>query len=160
MGSVSVLKANHSSCCHVVTTTASPSVAEHIETGIKVAIKIINKGRIKSLDMMDKVSPPYPHIARHFGVLIWSRSSRHKHHPNGRLHCESTHRLPNTMVVRDVGVTACAPQVRREIHILSMCRHPHIIRLYEVSSLLHQLKALESDRHVAATCARCSSAAR
>ncbi|KAG5184181.1 SNF1-related protein kinase [Tribonema minus] len=51
-------------------------LAEHTETSLKVAIKIINKGRIKSLDMMDKV--------------------------------------------------------RREIHILSMCRHPHIIRLYEV----------------------------
>jgi hypothetical protein len=31
------------------------AVAEHMVTSHKVAIKIINKGRIKSLDMMDKV---------------------------------------------------------------------------------------------------------
>ncbi|CAM9662416.1 unnamed protein product, partial [Discosporangium mesarthrocarpum] len=51
-------------------------VAQHTITGRKVAVKIINKLRIKSLDMMDKV--------------------------------------------------------RREIHILKMCSHPHIIRLYQV----------------------------
>lgn len=51
-------------------------LAEHVITKNQVAIKIINKGRIRSLDMMDKV--------------------------------------------------------RREILILSKCRHPHIIRLYQV----------------------------
>ena len=45
-------------------------------TNKKVAVKIIDKNRIKNLDMMDKV--------------------------------------------------------RREIHILRMCSHPHIIRLYQV----------------------------
>lgn len=45
-------------------------------TNKKVAVKIINKSRIKNLDIMDKV--------------------------------------------------------RREIHILRMCSHPHIIRLYQV----------------------------
>lgn len=52
------------------------AVATHTITGKKVAVKIINKSRIKSLDMMDKV--------------------------------------------------------RREIHILKLCSHPHIIRLYQV----------------------------
>lgn len=52
------------------------AVATHTITGKKVAVKIINKSKIKSLDMMDKV--------------------------------------------------------RREIHILKLCSHPHIIRLYQV----------------------------
>ncbi|CAM9363048.1 unnamed protein product, partial [Scytosiphon promiscuus] len=51
-------------------------LAQHTVTNKKVAVKIINKSRIKNLDMMDKV--------------------------------------------------------RREIHILRMCSHPHIIRLYQV----------------------------
>ncbi|CAN0153559.1 unnamed protein product [Ascophyllum nodosum] len=51
-------------------------LAQHNITNKKVAVKIINKSRIKNLDIMDKV--------------------------------------------------------RREIHILRMCSHPHIIRLYEV----------------------------
>ncbi|CAN0355715.1 unnamed protein product, partial [Phaeothamnion confervicola] len=51
-------------------------VAEHVTLGVRVAIKVINKSRIRSMDVMDKM--------------------------------------------------------RREIHILNVCRHPHIIRLYEV----------------------------
>ncbi|CBN77875.1 SNF1-related protein kinase [Ectocarpus siliculosus] len=51
-------------------------LAQHVVTNKKVAVKIINKSRIKNLDIMDKV--------------------------------------------------------RREIHILRMCSHPHIIRLYQV----------------------------
>lgn len=50
--------------------------AYHVITGLKVAIKILNKAKIKSMDMTEKV--------------------------------------------------------RREINILKMCTHPHIIRLYEV----------------------------
>ena len=51
-------------------------LAHHIVTGLKVAVKILNKGKIKHLEMAEKV--------------------------------------------------------RREINILKMCTHPHIIRLYEV----------------------------
>ncbi len=49
------------------------SVAEHIIAGQKVAVKILNKGKIKNMEMTEKV--------------------------------------------------------RREINILNMCTHPHIIRL-------------------------------
>lgn len=49
-------------------------VAHHILTGLKVAVKILNKGKIKHMEMTEKV--------------------------------------------------------RREINILKMCTHPHIIRLY------------------------------
>lgn len=52
------------------------TVAEHVITGQKVAVKILNKGKIKHMEMAEKV--------------------------------------------------------RREINILNMCTHPHIIRLYEV----------------------------
>jgi 5'-AMP-activated protein kinase, catalytic alpha subunit len=48
-------------------------VAYHIVTGLKVAVKILNKGKIKHMEMAEKV--------------------------------------------------------RREINILKMCTHPHIIRL-------------------------------
>lgn len=51
-------------------------VAHHIITGLKVAVKILNKGKIKHMEMAEKV--------------------------------------------------------RREINILKMCTHPHIIRLYVV----------------------------
>ena len=51
-------------------------VGHHLITGQKVAIKILNKGKIKHMEMAEKV--------------------------------------------------------RREINILKMCTHPHIIRLYEV----------------------------
>jgi 5'-AMP-activated protein kinase catalytic alpha subunit len=51
-------------------------MAHHIITGQKVAVKILNKGKIKHMEMAEKV--------------------------------------------------------RREINILKMCTHPHIIRLYEV----------------------------
>lgn len=59
-----------------IETPAGTTVAQHMVTNKKVAVKIINKSRIKNLDIMDKV--------------------------------------------------------RREIHILRMCSHPHIIRLYQV----------------------------
>jgi len=51
-------------------------LAHHLLTGLKVAVKILNKGKIKHMEMTEKV--------------------------------------------------------RREINILKMCTHPHIIRLYEV----------------------------
>jgi len=51
-------------------------LGQHLITGLKVAIKILNKGKIKHMEMAEKV--------------------------------------------------------RREINILKMCTHPHIIRLYEV----------------------------
>lgn len=51
-------------------------LAQHMITGQKVAVKILNKGKIKHMEMSEKV--------------------------------------------------------RREINILKMCKHPHIIRLYEV----------------------------
>jgi 5'-AMP-activated protein kinase catalytic alpha subunit len=51
-------------------------LAEHVITGHKVAIKILNRNKIRALDMGEKV--------------------------------------------------------RREINILKLCTHPHIIRLYEV----------------------------
>jgi serine/threonine protein kinase len=55
-------------------------VAHHVVTGLKVAVKILNKGKIKHLEMAEKV--------------------------------------------------------RREINILKMCTHPHIIRLYVHHALL------------------------
>jgi hypothetical protein len=80
------------------------AVAEHMVTSHKVAIKIINKGRIKSLDMMDKVKQTLQCAACMFfqsctqSFAIWAA----------------------------VVTVAANAQVRREIHILSMCRHPHV----------------------------------
>lgn len=51
-------------------------VGEHMLTGHKVAVKILNRGKIQALDMEDKV--------------------------------------------------------KREINILKLCRHPHIVRLHEI----------------------------
>lgn len=62
-------------CCDNVD-DSGPIVAHHITTHQKVAVKILNKGKIKQQEMAEKV--------------------------------------------------------RREINILKMCTHPHIIRLYEV----------------------------
>lgn len=58
-------------------------LAHHTSTGQKVAIKILNKEKIKSMDMTEKV--------------------------------------------------------RREINILKVCHHPHIIRLYEVIDTPHDI---------------------
>lgn len=52
-------------------------MGQHLITGLKVAIKILNKGKIKHMEMAEKV--------------------------------------------------------RREINILKMCTHPHIIRLYVIT---------------------------
>lgn len=52
------------------------SVGEHMLTGHRVAVKILNRGKIQALDMEDKV--------------------------------------------------------KREINILKLCRHPHIVRLHEI----------------------------
>lgn len=52
------------------------AVGEHMLTGHKVAVKILNRGKIQALDMEDKV--------------------------------------------------------KREINILKLCRHPHIVRLHEI----------------------------
>lgn len=52
------------------------AVGEHMLTGHKVAVKILNRGKIQALDMEEKV--------------------------------------------------------KREINILKLCRHPHIVRLHEI----------------------------
>lgn len=75
-------------CANSVTVDAAPAllftisrastlqVGEHMLTGHKVAVKILNRGKIQALDMEDKV--------------------------------------------------------KREINILKLCRHPHIVRLHEI----------------------------
>ena len=84
-------------------------VAEHVTTGHKVAIKILNKKKIKHMDMEEKGMPA--------ACSVWEsrRSVVHEllHH--------------NTL-----GFTLKFVAVRREIKILRLFMHPHIIRLYEV----------------------------
>eukprot|EP00960_Hanusia_phi_P026118 746082-Hanusia_phi.AAC.2 len=68
-------------------------LAVHKETGIKVAIKVLNKKKVQALDMNDKVDV----------VLVLARC-----------------------------VLFVAMTVWREINVLKLFSHPHIIRLYEV----------------------------
>ena len=86
-------------------------VAEHVTTGHKVAIKILNKKKIKHMDMEEK------------GVhaMLLQQIVQHEFY----LLC---------YVVHDFMMMCASPccAVRREIKILRLFMHPHIIRLYEV----------------------------
>jgi 5'-AMP-activated protein kinase, catalytic alpha subunit len=75
IGAFGKVKRKTSTCTHLISVYLSLLllVAHHILTGLKVAVKILNKGKIKHMEMAEKV--------------------------------------------------------RREINILKMCTHPHIIRL-------------------------------
>ena len=81
-------------------------VAEHVTTGHKVAIKILNKKKIKHMDMEEK----------------------------GMLHqtVNQTATLPGRYCIPLCNLTFIFLAVRREIKILRLFMHPHIIRLYEV----------------------------
>ena len=78
-------------------------IAEHITTSHKVAIKILNKKKIKQMDMEEK------------GV------NRHMLHQTQYQSLQLNH----------IATASCAV-VRREIKILRLFMHPHIIRMYEV----------------------------
>ena len=78
-------------------------MAEHILTGHKVAIKILNRKKIKQMDMEEKGEG---RGRRERELRECTRIHTHAHlHPRA---------------------------VRREIKILRLFMHPHIIRLYEV----------------------------
>lgn len=81
-------------------------VAEHVTTGHKVAIKILNKKKIKHMDMEEKGMLPL-RFGNRTAVL-----------------CARCIPLCN--------LTFVFLAVRREIKILRLFMHPHIIRLYEV----------------------------
>ena len=80
-------------------------VAEHVTTGHKVAIKILNKKKIKHMDMEEK------------GTCLCSTYT---------CLCATSH-----VWACIITLPLCAA-VRREIKILRLFMHPHIIRLYEV----------------------------
>lgn len=82
-------------------------VAEHVTTGHKVAIKILNKKKIKHMDMEEKGMLPLQ-----FGSHKLS--------------------LPASYCNALCHLTLVSHTVRREIKILRLFMHPHIIRLYEV----------------------------
>ena len=104
-------------------------LAEHQLTGHKVAVKILNRARIRQLDMDEKVRlrhpahplairgrPPVPRLDPHISRTPPSQAPPSAPSPPTR---------PLT------SLRTCA-QVRREIKILKLFYHPHIIRLYEV----------------------------
>ena len=106
-------------------------LAEHQLTGHKVAVKILNRARIRQLDMDEKVrrrhpaqplairgAPPLPRLDQHT-----SSTPPSQHRPPRPLLPPLARPLPS--------LRSCA-QVRREIKILKLFYHPHIIRLYEV----------------------------
>ncbi len=86
---------------HLALRYTQVKVAEHIVTNHKVAIKILNKRKIKQLDMEEK------------GGGLCARICMDTY--NTQKHCYTT-----------------TTTVRREIKILRLFYHPHIIRLYEV----------------------------
>jgi 5'-AMP-activated protein kinase catalytic alpha subunit len=103
-------------------------VAEHVLTGHKVAIKILNRKKIKAIDMvgggavqaLNAVNPQlesdlvtkFACPLNLYSYLLVSEVCFHKF---------STCFAYNT-----------EEKVRREIKILRLFMHPHIIRLYEV----------------------------
>lgn len=86
---------------YVCPTALQVKIAEHITTSHKVAIKILNKKKIKQMDMEEKGDD--------YNLYTF---------------CQAGYRAKSLKL-------AC-PAVRREIKILRLFMHPHIIRLYEV----------------------------
>ncbi|KAF9602448.1 hypothetical protein IFM89_027577 [Coptis chinensis] len=80
-------------------------IAEHALTGHKVAIKILNRRKIKNMEMEEKGTPTIP---------------QNIHVPYGAVKMYTSDFLTRMI------------KVRREIKILRLFMHPHIIRLYEV----------------------------
>ena len=87
-------------------------MAEHILTGHKVAIKILNRRKIKQMDMEEKGAVPEAPL----------------HH----LLCGIVSDVPWHMRAPAYLPPPLHRAVRREIKILRLFMHPHIIRLYEV----------------------------
>lgn len=89
-------------------------VAEHILTGHKVAIKILNRKKIKQMDMEEKGG------CRNYSFIAFNSSQQEfEHLLFSPLHCSTC-------------IKSFYNVVRREIKILRLFMHPHIIRLYEV----------------------------
>ena len=108
-------------------------LAEHQLTGHKVAVKILNRARIRQLDMDEKVRVRHP--ARPLAVRGRAfRSPVSSSTPAGRrLHNRALGpRSPLPPPARPLPALRTRAQVRREIKILKLFYHPHIIRLYEV----------------------------
>ena len=108
-------------------------LAEHQLTGHKVAVKILNRARIRQLDMDEKVRVRHP--ARPLAVRGRAfRSPVSSSTPAGRrLHNRALGpRSPPPPPARPLPALRTRAQVRREIKILKLFYHPHIIRLYEV----------------------------
>lgn len=99
-------------------------VAEHILTGHKVAIKILNRRKIKAMDMEEKGKNLSFMETRHVSLLAFSLKIMH----------------------------ACNVTVKREIKILRLFMHPHIIRLYEVIESATDLYVITEYVKVCAVC--------
>jgi serine/threonine protein kinase len=91
-------------------------VATHEPTGQKVAVKILNRKKLKKQDMGEKVRRP-----KH--KLAW-----HRHPACAAVMCLWFASLSSANLI----AVSFYLQVRTEIHILRLFTHPHIIRLYEV----------------------------
>jgi serine/threonine protein kinase len=118
-------------------------VAEHVLTGHRVAIKILNRKKIQAMDMEEKGAShgrmrqrnlphatPCMHACGMTGCddtqhLACRTATRPHAAPCMRQH---THAPPS----HDPPHTPRPTTVRREIKILRLFMHPHIIRLYEV----------------------------
>jgi serine/threonine protein kinase len=115
-------------------------VAEHILTGHKVAIKILNRRKIQAMDMEEKGER----------VGGWGRRQGQERAPAARASAPGFSSSAAAAAAAAVGGSCgcrgcgapltCPPHphtpqqtpVRREIKILRLFMHPHIIRLYEV----------------------------
>lgn len=117
-------------------------VAEHILTGHKVAIKILNRKKIKQMDMEEKGA----------GAGAMGSWWREQEQPQRRpaavamLPCKPTAAMLLRVFIAAPSphAAAAAPPhraaaVRREIKILRLFMHPHIIRLYEVVETTHDI---------------------
>jgi 5'-AMP-activated protein kinase catalytic alpha subunit len=92
-------------------------MAEHALTGHKVAIKILNRKKIKAMDMDEKGARSCALLAHRAQRASGSRA---------------VSALRALGAPRVLALTPLLRAVRREIKILRLFMHPHIIRLYEV----------------------------
>lgn len=98
--------------------------ARHVETGKAVAVKILDRKRIQSLKIDDQVSLPL--LERTFFSFFSSGAPRSG--PLGRL---------NSVLGLDMERRSLiCVQIKREIGTLKLLRHPNVVRLLEVRSIL------------------------
>ena len=100
----------------------SRTVAVHEPTGIKVAIKILNKQKLRKMDVSLLCVLHSAIVDVIFSIcLLPSRCPPFLFRSKFMLHC-----LPLFLNLQ------MGEKVRTEIHILRQFQHPHVIRLYEV----------------------------